>query len=214
MTNLSSVLKHDNPVYQAMLLAISCAIVSLALIGGYLATNERIVELELQDQLNTLGQVLPASRYDNNPLEDQHEIDDDRLLQPAQLMLARKGDEISAMALQLRVAGWGGPMDLLVAIEPDGTIMGVRVVRHKETPGLADNIEIAKSDWITVFDGKSLENTPIRAWAVKKDNGDFDQFTGATITPRAVVKAVYTALELQQSWLASNNSGQQQETQP
>lgn len=214
MSNLGSVLNHDNPVYQAMLLAVSCAIVSLALIGGYLATNDRIIELELQDQLNTLGQVLPADRYDNNPLEEQYSLDDDRLLQPAQLMLARRAGDISAMALQLRVAGWGGPMDLLVAIEPDGTILGVRVVRHKETPGLADNIEIAKSDWITVFDGKSLANTPTRAWAVKKDDGDFDQFTGATITPRAVVKAVYTALELQQSWLASHKNGPQQETQP
>lgn len=213
MTDLSLLLKHDHPVYQAMLLAIACAIVSLALIGGYQATHERITELELHDQLNTLGQVLPAERYNNNPLDDSQPIDDPRLLQPAELMLAKHAGDLTAVALKLRVAGWGGPIDLLVATETDGTVLGVRVIRHKETPGLADGIEIAKSDWITGFNGKSLTNTPPRAWAVKKDDGDFDQFTGATITPRAVVKGVHTALELQQSWHAQQQQTQRQQAQ-
>ena len=91
--------------------------------------------------------------------------------------------------------GYGGAIKLLVAIAYDGSVLGVRVVNHQETPGLGDAIEIAKSKWVTEFNGRSLSNLDAKAWHVKKDGGTFDQFTGATITPRAVVKAVYHCLE-------------------
>lgn len=90
--------------------------------------------------------------------------------------------------------GYNGNIYLLVAIKIDGTLSGVRVVSHKETPGLGDGIETSRSNWILSFNGKSLDNLTNKQWAVKRDGGDFDQFTGATITPRAVVKAVNNAL--------------------
>jgi electron transport complex protein RnfG len=79
---------------------------------------------------------------------------------------------------------------VLIGVDTKGTLLGARVIRHKETPGLGDKIELAKSKWIRDFEGKSLESPPPEKWAVKKDGGVFDQFAGATITPRAVVKAV------------------------
>jgi electron transport complex protein RnfG len=90
--------------------------------------------------------------------------------------------------------GYSGKIKLLVAINPQGSLLGVRVLSHKETAGLGDAIEKNKSDWIDSFNHRSLINTPERAWQVKRDGGDFDQFTGATITPRAVVKAVHNSL--------------------
>ena len=94
--------------------------------------------------------------------------------------------------------GYSGNIHLLVAIKYDGTLAGVRVVNHKETPGLGDAVEAERSNWILGFTGKSLTNPGKKGWAVKRDGGQFDQFTGATITPRAVVKAVYKTLEYYQ----------------
>ena len=91
--------------------------------------------------------------------------------------------------------GYSGTIGLLIGIMADGTLSGVRVIQHKETPGLGDQIELAKSRWITSFNGKSLTHPTETGWAVKKDQGDFDQFAGATITPRAVVTAVHKALQ-------------------
>lgn len=90
--------------------------------------------------------------------------------------------------------GYNGAIKLLVAVRTDGSLAGVRVVSHRETPGLGDPIDTDKSDWIFAFDGRSLDNPSEARWKVKRDGGDFDQFTGATITPRAVVKAVYQTL--------------------
>lgn len=95
--------------------------------------------------------------------------------------------------------GYGGAIDLLVGIDQKGTITGVRVIPpHNETPGLGDAIEIKKSPWILAFTGKSLDNLTKAQWAVKQDGGVFDAFAGATITPRAVVNAVYNALQYNQ----------------
>ena len=190
-------LNRDQPLYQAVLLGSACAIVGLALIFGHTATHEAISQAEKADQLSSLNQVLPADLYDNNPLVESQLVDHPSLMQEATLMLARKEGEVTAVAIQGRVAGWGGPIDFIAATDRIGNVLGVRVISHKETPGLADKIEIAKSDWITSFNGKHLTDT---RWAVKKDNGDFDQFTGATITPRALVKGVYAALEIQREW--------------
>ena len=95
--------------------------------------------------------------------------------------------------------GYSGPINLLVAVNVDGTLSGVRVVSHKETPGLGDKIETNKDDWILGFVGKSLSNPSEALWKVRKDGGEFDQFTGATITPRAVVNAVREVLKYQQA---------------
>jgi electron transport complex protein RnfG len=90
--------------------------------------------------------------------------------------------------------GYSGPIKLLVAVYYDGTLGGVRVISHKETPGLGDKVEETRSDWIYSFNGKSLHNPPLEKWGVKRDGGIFDQFTGATVTPRAIVKAVKKTL--------------------
>jgi electron transport complex protein RnfG len=147
-----------------------------------------------------LAQVLPQNYYDNDPLSETLELHSDSLVGPAVLMLARKNGELSACAMQLSTAGWGGVMQIIMAIKPNGELLGVRIISHKETPGLADKIEREKSDWITSFDGKSLINVSTKGWAVKKDGGEFDQFTGATITPRSVVRGIHQGLLLFQQW--------------
>jgi electron transport complex protein RnfG len=90
--------------------------------------------------------------------------------------------------------GYSGPIKLLVAVRTDGTLGGVRVVAHKETPGLGDKVEESRSDWILSFNDKSLSKPALAGWKVKKDGGQFDQFTGATITPRAIVSGVKNTL--------------------
>jgi electron transport complex protein RnfG len=112
-----------------------------------------------------------------------------------EVYLAKRGGEPVAVILPvLAKEGYTGPIRLIVGIAPDGRILGVRVVEHKETPGLGDKIDIKKSDWILGFNGRSLGNPDQAGWQVKKDGGEFDALTGATITPRAVVKAVHAAL--------------------
>lgn len=198
----STLLDRNQPFYQALLLGGACAVVGFALIAGYQATHQAIANAEEQDRLTSLNEVLPAASYDNNPLAGSQEFTHPDLMQPAKLMTATQNGHISGTAIQARVAGWGGPIDFIMATDPSGKILGVRVITHKETPGLADKIEIAKSHWITGFNGHSLSDSH---WAVKKDGGDFDQFTGATITPRAMVKGIKAGLEVQQQW---------QQTQP
>ncbi len=182
--------------YQALSLGLVCALVALALLLGDQATRQRIVEARIQDRLAVLRQVLPSSLYDNNPLADAFEVEDAEL-GTLELYPARRGGRLTATAFQVSTVGYGGPIVQLIAIDTEGRILGVRVLDHKETPGLADRIEVTRSDWIKGFDGLSLANTPLERWAVKKDGGQFDQFAGATITPRAIVRGVLQALEFQ-----------------
>jgi len=109
---------------------------------------------------------------------------------------ARKaGQPVAAVLHTIAPDGYRGPIELLVAIGVDDRLIGVQVVRHRETPGLGDAFENRNADWLPKFRGKSLEAPPQQRWAVRGDGGDFDAFTGATITPRAIVKAVRRALE-------------------
>jgi len=103
---------------------------------------------------------------------------------------------VTGVAYKIKGHGYGGEIDLILAVDCDGTILGTRVLSHSETPGLGDKIEASRTDWILGFDGRSLSNPPPERWAVKKDGGVFDQFTGATITPRGVVRAIKGGLEL------------------
>ncbi|MFT3931178.1 MAG: electron transport complex subunit RsxG [Spongiibacteraceae bacterium] len=181
--------------YHGLLLGIICLGMTLALMIGYRYTRNGIEAAALQDRLANLAQVLPASLYNNNPVQDVQIIDDTQLSdQPIEVYLAKRDGKISGVAFQVKRSGYGGPITLLMALDAQGNILGVRVLAHKETPGLADRIDIGKDNWITRFDHRSLSNTSEKAWHVKKDGGDFDQFTGATITPRAVVGAVYQGL--------------------
>ena len=187
--------------YQAALLGGMCYLMSMLLIGGNTATHDLIDEHLLNDKLALLAQVMPASLYDNDPIADSQLINDSEHFKfPVEVLPARMGNEFVGAGLNITVQGWGGPLTFIMAVDASGEIMGVRVITHKETPGLADKIELDKDDWITEFDGKSLSNTSHIQWAVKKDNGEFDQFTGATITPRAVVSGVYRGLQFYQHW--------------
>ena len=161
-------------------------------------TAERIQAAERAAQVRALGEILPAGSYDNQLL-DHSVLIEDRLLgnrgpQPA--YIAIKDGRPSAVILQaVAPDGYSGAIHLLIGIGADGRLTGVRVVGHRETPGLGDKIELAKDRWILGFNGKSLDDPQASGWAVKKDRGDFDQFAGATITPRAVVGAVHRALQ-------------------
>ncbi|RRV68739.1 electron transport complex subunit RsxG [Stutzerimonas stutzeri] len=161
-------------------------------------TAERIQAAERAAQVRALGEILPTGSYDNHLLDDSVLVQD-RLLgnrSPLPAYIAIKDGRPSAVILQaIAPDGYSGAIHLLVGIHADGRVAGVRVIGHRETPGLGDKIELAKSPWIRSFDGKSLTNPAADGWAVKKDRGEFDQFAGATITPRAVVGAVHRALQ-------------------
>lgn len=203
--------------YQAGLLAGTCALVAALILIGNTVTSERIQAMEKADQLKMLGEVLPPEFYDNDLLADQLTLsvssaysskkannsvtdessvgrDSKRLLKPLTVYVAKSDNKMTAMAFPVVANGYGGDINMIVGVDVNGTILGVRVINHKETPGLGDKIEISRDQWITKFDGLSLANTPDSSWAVKKDGGQFDQFTGATITPRAIVRAVYQGL--------------------
>ena len=160
-------------------------------------TAERIAKAEREAQVRALAEILPAGSYDNHLLDNRIELNAAELghRSPQSAYLALKGDQPSALILPVTAPdGYSGAIHLLVGIFADGRLAGVRVLSHKETPGLGDKIELAKSDWVRSFEGKSLSNPGEDGWAVKKDRGEFDQFAGATITPRAVVKVVHGAL--------------------
>lgn len=162
------------------------------------ATAERIAKAEREAQVRALSEILPQGSYDNHLLDNSLDLHDPLLgsKSPQTAYIALKDGQPSAIILRATAPdGYSGAIHLLIGIQANGQLAGVRVLSHKETPGLGDKIELAKSVWIRSFDGKSLTNPSEEGWAVKKDRGEFDQFAGATITPRAVVKAVHKALQ-------------------
>lgn len=191
------------PQASAMRSALSLGLIALAsaalLTWVHSLTEGRIAEQERRELLRQLQQVVPSDRFDNAMHEDFISVRDEAAFpggQEVQVFRARRNGQPVAVAMKLRANdGYNGRIDLLVGIFEDGRISGVRVLSHRETPGLGDAIDIERSDWIRSFDGKSLEQPGSAGWAVKRDGGVFDQFTGATITPRAVVGAVQRALQ-------------------
>lgn len=187
-----SILK--NSLVLAVFAAVTVAIVAIT----QQSTESRIAQAERDAQIRALGEILPAHSYDNALLDNVIYLNESLLghRKDTPAYLASINGQPAAVILQANAAdGYSGTIQLLVGIMVDGTLSGVRVIHHKETPGLGDHIDLAKSPWITSFDGKNLNNPEERGWAVKKDHGDFDQFAGATITPRAVVAAVHKALQ-------------------
>lgn len=175
------------------------AIIGTSLLTGVDAlTADRIATQERRVILEQLGQIIPRE-YDNSLLEDKIVFSNETHFPKGQLVTAyraRLDNQPVAVVLKFNaVNGYNGDISLLAGINFDGTLRGVRVISHKETPGLGDAIEIEKSNWINMFKDKSLNKPEPSLWTVKRDGGVFDQFTGATITPRAVVKAVRLALE-------------------
>jgi electron transport complex protein RnfG len=163
------------------------------------ATAGRIAASERAAQVRALSEILPPGSYDNQLLDNSIQLHDPLLLgskSPQPAYIALKNGQPSAIILRATAPdGYSGAIQLLIGIQVDGRLAGVRVLNHRETPGLGDKIELAKSPWIQGFVGRSLQAPDEAGWAVKKDRGEFDQFAGATITPRAVVKAVHKALQ-------------------
>jgi Na+-translocating ferredoxin:NAD+ oxidoreductase subunit G len=165
----------------------------------YSHTRDDIARSEEQARMDLISQIVPQQIADNDIIHDTLELKPDALLgtdEPTLAYRARRKGRITAVVLQaIAPDGYGGKISLILAIRRNGEIAGVRVVTHNETPGLGDYIDIKKSKWITGFDGKSLQPGRDEDWQVKKDCGKFDYMAGATITPRAVVKAVHKALQ-------------------
>ncbi|MES9960415.1 MAG: electron transport complex subunit RsxG [Sedimenticola sp.] len=160
-------------------------------------TKARIAANEREALLRSLNALVPADSIDNDIVTDTLFVNDTERLggDHIQVYLGRKGGSpVAAVFASVVPDGYSGPIKLLVAVRTDGSLGGVRIVSHKETPGLGDKVEERRSDWVHSFRDKSLTNPDISRWKVKRDGGDFDQFTGATVTPRSIVKAVKNTL--------------------
>jgi electron transport complex protein RnfG len=162
------------------------------------ATTDDITQRGAEDRLNSLAQVLPAELYDASPLDNVVTVADAEGKE-VKVYRALKNSQVTGVAYEIRGSGYAGEIRLMMGVDADGRILGVRVLAHKETPGLGDKIELKKGDWILRFTGLSVNEPPAAQWKVKKDGGQFDQFAGATITPRGVVAAVHRGLELFQA---------------
>lgn len=184
---------------RAILAVAAVAVCAAGLISvSHEISAERIERNVAERQLRSLHEVLDPSVYDNDLVRTQVQAIDPDLLgttDPVHVFLAtRDGEPAAAIFAAAAPRGYNGAIDLIVGVDSAGVIQGVRVTDHRETPGLGDQIEIAISDWVTGFDGTSLSNPPLPQWAVAADGGRFDAFTGATVTPRAVVQAVRDTL--------------------
>lgn len=170
-----------------------------------LGTKERIANAERAAQQRALFEVIPVQDHDNDLLNDTIAIPESALADlhvssTARIYRARRNGDITALIVPaVAPDGYSGDIEMIVGVNRDGSIAGVRIIKHKETPGLGDKIELKKHQWILSFNGKSLTVPVIEEWKVKKDGGVFDQFAGATITPRAVVGQVKRVLEFVQA---------------
>jgi Na+-translocating ferredoxin:NAD+ oxidoreductase subunit G len=187
------------PVVVLVLVAAGLTAV-IAVVAGI--TRERIVHNEQAWITQRLDALVPPAMHDNDLLADSIAVTSPDLLgsaQPVRIYRARRGGApVAALIRAIAPDGYRGPIELLVAIGQDGRLIGVQVIRHNETPGLGDAFESRDVHWLGRFRGRSLTDPPTQRWTVRRDGGDFDAFTGATITPRAIIKAVRNALDYYQ----------------
>jgi len=197
MSSIANPSYRKRPLYHATLLASMGLFASFIMVLGNIATREDINLRIKEDMQASLEQVIPSTLHDNDLFEDTFTFTTKiKLSQTEQVKVyrAREKNKIMAIAFESSAVGYSGDIKVIMGVNMKGELLGVRVISHAETPGLGDKIEIKKNDWITKFTGLSRLNPPPEKWKVKKDGGYFDQFTGATITPRAVVKAVHKGL--------------------
>ncbi len=189
---------NSKPIVIAAVILCAFAILGVGLVSAtYEGTKQRIANNERLALLRKLQAIVPAESVDNDMIVDRIQIHNRELLGADSTTVYRgrkDGKPVAAVFTSMVPDGYSGPIKLLVAVRVDGSLGGVRVVAHKETPGLGDKIEEERSDWVLDFAGKSLGNPPLIGWAVKRDGGVFDQFTGATVSPRSIVKAVKKTL--------------------
>lgn len=171
---------------------------SIALSISYFVTKTPIEESDAKAKRTFLNQVIPSNLYDNNLVKDTISVEPSPLIgnkKNIDVYRAKKNNQVIAVIIEtIAPDGYSGEIKTLVGIDREDKILGVRVIIHKETPGLGDYIEIEKSQWIKNFDLKSLGKMTEKEWAVKKDGGSFDYVSGATITSRAVIKSTYKSL--------------------
>ncbi|HHF6001387.1 TPA: electron transport complex subunit RsxG [Haemophilus influenzae] len=166
-------------------IALLCTIISA---GIFFLTKDKIDAVIAAQQRELLLQVIPQDYFNNNLLESAVIPQDKNLLGIQKIYFAKKDGNISAYAYETTAPdGYSGDIRLLVGLDPKGEVLGVRVIEHHETPGLGDKIERRISNWILGFTNQLINEHNLSEWAVKKNGGKFDQFSGATITPRAVV---------------------------
>lgn len=178
-------------------LAFFACVSVIFVVGTHFLVRDRVAKNDEMMLLKNINQIIPPERYDNNLVESELllKAEQSGLENDAIIFLASKKNQPLTTIFEITTLRGYGVITLLVGINAkDQSLAGVRVVHHTETPGLGDKIEIKKSDWILSFNGKSLENPKLSGWFVKKDGGEFDQFTGATITPRAVVNTTKSVL--------------------
>ncbi|MCX7544061.1 electron transport complex subunit RsxG [Marinicella gelatinilytica] len=186
-----------------VILAVITLVTSAVLMLTHELTKDTIERQRLEARLKSLQKLLPESLVDNDVIADAVTIFEPELLGhrgPKQLYMAQKNGHITAVAIPVVARnGYSGDIELMVGVTVAGEITDVAIINHKETPGLGDLIDRNKSDWLQQFPGRSLTNPETKNWKVRKDGGQFDQITAATITPRAVVGAIKKALQYQQS---------------
>ena len=201
LTDIKSAL-FKNALRTAAIMLAFAFIGTLLLASVFDVTRAPIEASEKAARLSLFKEILPAENYDNDLLASQVTIAPNALLGnrlPSIANVAKQQEQTAGVILEaIAHDGYSGDIKLLIAIRADGSISGVRVLAHKETPGLGDYIDIAHGNWIKLFDNESLEKTAAEKWQVKKDGGQYDYMVGATITPRAVVKAVKQALQFYQ----------------
>lgn len=200
MVSGDSLLKHM--LRTALLLGIFAVIGTGLVTYTFKATEQPIIESQRAALLRSLHALVPPASHDNDLFTDIIQVSDTRLgsERAMRVFRARQKDKPVAVVMEaVAPDGYSGNIFLLIAIRYDGELLGVRVSQHRETPGLGDAIDVERSDWIHGFVGRSLDNPSASGWRVKRDGGEFDQFTGATITPRAVVKAVFNAVQYYQA---------------
>jgi electron transport complex protein RnfG len=188
----------------SVLLALFALGTTALIASTYLLTKDNIALQMRQAEEKALLQIVPRSRHDNEMLDDTIAVGPKDaglgLREEKQIYVARQNGSVVAVIIPVVAPdGYTGDIELIVGINRDGTIAGVRALNQRETPGLGDKVDLKKSDWVLGFTGRSLNNPTLDGWAVKKDKGVFDQFTGATITPRAVVAATLRALQFAQA---------------
>lgn len=185
--------RNWRPALTLGLLGLAAAVL---LAGVNELTRERIADERQQRALSAVSSMLREDRYDNDLLDDSTRMTIDGLPEPATVYRARRDGEPVAVVIDFVTDnGYSGDIRLLMAADADGTVLGARVVEHRETPGLGDGIERDRSDWIEQFAGRSLGNPPAERWAPDRREGDFDTLTGATITSAAVTGAIRLALQ-------------------
>ncbi len=195
LTQLNQWLRAARPAAQMWVFAATGAVMTSLF---FFMTRPAVEENESRRLLSTLQELIPEMVWTSSALGDAVEIMiPGSANQRLKLYRLREGNTLKGLFLKASTPeGYSGDIEFAIAVRPNGRIIGVRVLRHRETPGLGDWIEISRSGWVRAFEGKSLEDTPDALWTIRKEGGTFDQFTGATITPRAMVKGVHETLKL------------------